>query len=545
MTTDEQTVARKLRQAWRRQRRYVHVRGLSRTLIWAVTLVALDFLADWLFIFRLRWPAAWRLPLLVTNACVLLWALYYEWLRHLRRFDDVRIALQIEGRHPELASLLISYVQLKNAEQPAISPALLAAMRHNALAAIKPLDFREIVDLRQIRRPVAFALCALLFFAAISVNWPTHVGALFLRLGGREIRYPTQTRIVSVTGNRTIKQGDPVTLTASVAGRAPPSGDLYVRPAGDSAWHSLLLSAGRGSEFSRRVEELFRDTDYYFRIGDDRSAVFRITIVPPPQFVQRRVRIVHPPYTGLKDDIADDLNVEALDGSTLSWELRCEPAVRSAWMTVEGNDPIEMELDSSGCGLRYSVTARNSFKYSFRLTDKTHGFEYDDVWYAVRVTPDNVPDVKLLEPTGDGPATVRKKVRLLVRATDDYGLSRIRLAYSVNGAEEVKSPLGSLAGRQAEAAFDWTLNTAMPDLKDGDVVTMAVEACDAHDTPDSRWGRSDARRLSIVGDAGYLRWLADELDEQRADVQRAWAEEQTSLSEIQQIKGQETPAITE
>jgi len=539
VTSDEQLVERKLRQAWRRQRRYFHLRGVSRTLIWAGTLVALDFLVDWLFIFRLRGPAAWRLPLLVANAGVLLWALYYEWLRHLRRFDDVRIALQIEGRHPELASLLISYVQLKNAEQPAISPALLAAMRLHALAAIKPLDFREIVAPRQFRRPLLFAVGTILFFAAISVTWPRHVGALFLRLADREISYPTQTRIVSVTGNQTVKQGDTITLAASVAGRLPPTGELYVRPAGDQAWHSILLPAGSGSEFSHRIEELFRDTDYFFRIGDDRSAEFRITLVPPPQFVQRRVRIVHPPYTGLKDTCVDDLNVQALDGSTVSWELRCEPAVRSARMLVEGHDPVEMELDSSGSSLRYSVTLRNSLKYSFRLTDKTHGFEYDDVWHAVRVTADNVPDVTLLDPTDDGPATVRKRLRLLVRATDDYGLSKIRLVYSVNGAEDVQYPLGPLTGRQTEAAFDWTLGTTIPDLQDGDVVTVAVEACDAHEATDSRWGRSVVRRLAIVGDAGYLRWLADELDEQRADIRKAWAEEQTSLSEIQQIKGQD------
>ena len=131
MRTDEQMVERKLRRAWRRQRRYIHLHGLSRVLIWTVTLVALDFLIDWLFIFRLRRHAAWRLPLLLANAGVLLWAIYYEWLRHLRRFDDVRVALQIEKRHPELASLLISYVQLKDAEQATASPALLAAMQRS------------------------------------------------------------------------------------------------------------------------------------------------------------------------------------------------------------------------------------------------------------------------------------------------------------------------------------------------------------------------------------------------------------------------------
>jgi len=538
-------VERKLRAAWRRQRRYFHLRGLAQALIWAVTLAALDFFVDWLFIFRFRWSGDWRAPLLIVNACVLLWAVYYDWLRHLRRFDDVRIALQIEHRHPELASLLVSYVQLRSGDQPAVSQALLDAMRHSALETIGPLDVREIVDFRQLRRPLAFALCALLLLAAAGVNWPRHIEALVLRMAGRQIGYPTQTRIVSVTGNRTIRQGDGITLTAGVAGRVPQTGEILVRPEGDTSWHRLSLPAGRGAEFSRRIDDMVADADYYFKVGDDRSAEFRVTVVPPPRFVERRVLIVYPAYTGLKEHVVDDLDIEVLEGSRLAWDLRCEPSVRAAFMMAEGADPIPMELQPDGRGLRHSLPAAAGFKYSFRLVDAAHGFTHDDVWHAVRVVPDNVPDVKLLEPAGDGPATVRKKLRLVVRATDDYGLSKIRLACSVNGAEETKHLLGPLKGRQIEAAFDWTPRTTMPDLGEGDVVTVAIEVCDTRDETDSRWGRSSARRLSIVGEAAYLRWLADELDEQRADIHRAWTEEQTSLSAIQQIKGQETPGKAE
>jgi hypothetical protein len=200
-----------------------------------------------------------------------------------------------------------------------------------------------------------------------------------------------------------------------------------------------------------------------------------------------------------------------------------------------------MELQGGGRELRCSLPAKASFKYTFRLTDAAHGFTHDDVWYAARVTSDNLPDVKLLEPTSDGPATARKKIRLVVRAADDYGLSTIRLAYSVNEAEEVKQPLGTLKGRQVDAAFDWTVSTAKSDLKEGDVVTLALEVCDNREGTDSRWSRSAARRLAIVSEAGYLRWLSDQLDEQRADVHRAWTDAQTSQSAIRQIKGQETP----
>jgi hypothetical protein len=539
--SDTQIIERKLRAAWRRQRRYFHWRGLAQALIWGITLATVDFFADWLLIFRLRWPVFWRLPLLAVNAAVLLRVLHHEWLRHLKRFDAARVALQLEGTHPELASLLISYVQLRDTDSAGLSPSLLAAMRSSALDKVRPLDFREIVDFSQLRRPAIFALCALLFCAMAGINWPRHIETLLLRMAGRNIHYPTQTRIVSVSGNLTVKQGDSVTVTAGVAGRVPPTGKVFVRLAGESAWRAFPLTAGRDAEFTRRVEAVFRDADYYFMIGDDRTAEFHVTAVPPPRLVEHRVRMTYPAYTGLKDAEADDLNIEALEGSQISWNLRCDPAVRSALLIPEGGTPIPMELQADGRELRCSLPAHSTFKYTFRLTDAVHGFTHDDVWYVARVTSDMPPDIKLLEPTSDGPATARKKTRLVIRATDDYGLSKIRLAYSVNDAEEVKQPLGTLKGRQAEAAFDWIVSTAKSDIKEGDVVTLALEVCDNREGTDSRWSRSAARRLAITSEAGYLRWLSDQLDEQRADVHRAWTDAQTSQSAIQQIKGQEAP----
>ena len=541
MEADPQIIERKLRAAWRRQRRYFHLRGLAQVLIWAVTLAAVDFFVDWLLLFRMRWPVAWRLPLLAANVAVLLWVIYHEWLRHLKRFDAVRVALQLEGKHPELASLLVSYVQLRNADPSAVSPSLLTAMRSSALDKARSLDFREVVDFAQLRRPAVFALCAILFCAMASINWPRHVETLLLRMAGRNINYPTQTRIVSVSGNLTIKQGDSVTLTAGVSGRVPQTGEVHVRLAGEPAWRALSLTVGRNADFSRRVEDVFRDADYYFKIGDDRTVAFHVTAVPPPRLVEHRVRIAYPAYTGLKEEVADDLNIEALEGSRFSWELRCEPAVRSALLVPEGGTPVPLELQANGHDLRCSLPAKTTFKYTFRLTDAVHGFTHDDVWYVARVTSDNLPEIKLLEPTSDGPATARKKIRLVIRATDDYGLSKIRLTYSVNDAEEVKQPLGTLKGRQAEAAFDWTVSTAKSDFKEGDVVTLALEVCDNREGTDARWSRSAARRLSIVSEAGYLRWMSDQLDEQRADVHRAWTDAATSQSAIQQIKGQEAP----
>src|ERR1035437_8710616 len=107
----------KLRKAWRKERRFVHTRGLCSMLLWAVALVLMDFVIDWLFLSSTAvgdfGSAVGRLALLAIDLAVLAFIAWRRWLRLLRGFDPVRVALQGENRHPELKSLLVSYIQLE------------------------------------------------------------------------------------------------------------------------------------------------------------------------------------------------------------------------------------------------------------------------------------------------------------------------------------------------------------------------------------------------------------------------------------------------
>ena len=134
----------RLAQAWNRERRFHHLRGLGQVLPWLVGLFLVDLLLDW----GLEIPAPWaRIVLLLGNLAAIGWLGYRYWLRHLHRFDATRVSLQVEKLHPRLENLLVSYVQLDCQNDPAHgSPQMIEAMRRQAESAIAPLDFRGIVN---------------------------------------------------------------------------------------------------------------------------------------------------------------------------------------------------------------------------------------------------------------------------------------------------------------------------------------------------------------------------------------------------------------
>ncbi len=82
-------IEEKLRQAWHKERRYFHARGICHVLVWLVALIALDFAVDWL----LEIPGYARVLLLAINIATLSVVVYRNWLRYLKPFDRTRVAL--------------------------------------------------------------------------------------------------------------------------------------------------------------------------------------------------------------------------------------------------------------------------------------------------------------------------------------------------------------------------------------------------------------------------------------------------------------------
>ena len=188
-------------------------------------MLLVDFVIDWGILYRVNSNLKLGLLLLVINVFVLGYVLWNEWLKHLKPFDPVIVALEVETRHPELASVLVSYTQFKEGDGGQnVSAELVEAMRQQARDLTRSIDFREVVDFAQIRKLLMASAGITLFFLVISVNWQSHATSLLRRLAGVDANYPTRTQVVNVSGDRVVRIGDPVVVTAGAEGVIPRQG---------------------------------------------------------------------------------------------------------------------------------------------------------------------------------------------------------------------------------------------------------------------------------------------------------------------------------
>lgn len=546
--SESATINQKLVQLWRQERRFYHVRGAARFLLWLIAMLFVDFLVDWGILYQVNSNLKLGLLLLIINGVVLAYVLWNEWLKHLKPFDPVIVALEVETRHPELASVLVSYTQFEEGDiDHGASPELVEAMCQQARDLTRSIDFREVVDFAQIRKLLMASAGITLFFLVISINWQAHAASLLSRLAGVDASYPTSTQVVNVSGDLIVQIGTPVVVKAGAEGVIPKEGAIYVRPAEqDSDWQTAPMQASGAAKglptFERTFEEVNQELLYYVRLGDGRSETYRITPIPAPSVSAVRIERTYPSYLRREADPTADLTGSVPEGASLVWHLTTRTPVKSLQVRI-GDKQIDaaQEGDNRHWTFREDKVKR-SFKYTFHWTEGVSGqnFKYDDVEHAIEVIPDMLPKVELLEPTRDGLATVKKRVTLQARAQDDHGLAEAWLTYSVDDGEKKRIPIQTFKNQRNDTVnFVWDLKKTVPGLKPDSNLSYFVSVKDHYPNGDSHIVHSTRRSLAVVDTDRYVEWYREELTRELAEVRRAQKAEKDAANALKILKIQE------
>lgn len=547
--SESATIDQKLVELWKQERRFHHVRGAARLALWLVALLIVDFIIDWGIFFQANSNLNIGLLLLIVNLAVLGYVLWKEWLRHLKPFDPVIVALEVETRHPELASVLVSYTQFQEGDgDHGTSPELLEAMREQARDLTRKIDFREVIDFSQIRKLLMVSAGITLVFLALSINWSSHATSLLRRLAGIDATYPTRTQIVNVSGDLVVRIGDSVVVSAGAAGVIPASGTVFVRPDEEgSDWQTAPMTAAGAANgqpiFERQIEEVNQDLLYYVELGDDRSDTYRISPIAAPTIAGVRIEREYPAYLTRTNDGTADMSTSVPEGTSLVWHLHTRTPLQRLDIAVGEDERIEATQEGDNLHWTFAIdNVAKSFKYTLHWTEGVsgQGFEYDDVLNVIGVIPDTIPKVELLQPTRDGVATVNKQIRIEARAQDDHGLANAWLTYRVEEGEPTRIAIqGAQDKKSATLSYVWDLKTTVGDLAPGMNLSYNLEVRDHYPGGEGHVARSARRRVDVVDVDRYREWYSEELSRHLADVRLAQEAEQQAASALKQLRIQE------
>ena len=561
----QSTIDDKLKEAWSKEQSFINTRGIFRSLIWIISLIITSFIIDILIWKGIGDGNSHGLWLSIINLIVIGIILKKEWLDHRKKYDPVRTALQVESKNPGLSSILITYTELSlDSSKTNTSPEIIEAIKEKANEKTESIDFQEIVSWGQIKKILIVCGSIILLFAGMSIKWNQQVGILFQRLAGVDTNYPTETniekiliddQIINIGESFKVKSGGSLNIKVITSGVTVSSAQLYIRDKGVAEeWNSNPYQMDAMSNdklnYERKWEDITEDQEFYVKANDDKSQPFEIQVIKQPSYTYQ-VERVFPSYINQKPETLEELNMDAPQGTELKWTITSSSKVKAMEVRIGEEEKLNAAISDDGKTITFSKKADKAFNYSFLWTEGQSGkdFQYVDVQNSIKVIEDTLPEIQLISPSSDGLATTKKNLNLNFKGTDDYGLGKAHLIYSVKRdeaksdgeSEIVRKEIHNFEGNSSGShTFSWKVADDIDELKAGDQISYQVEVQDLFPGEKKHIRQSATRKISIVTPERYLQWYRSELASQQDEIKRARDSEETASTEVKQLRQQES-----
>ena len=525
----------RIRTAWCRSQLLHLLAGVFAFVCWAVPLFLLGMFIDWMTYM----PAPGRIAVLVVLLCVAFYRAWRRGWRHLRAFDAVATALQLESQHGEMNSLLVSAVQLRGENQHASgSSALRDRTCQLAENAALGLSVSQTVPFTPLRRPTLtvalFVAVVMIFF---TVNRPfLMAGVTRFFVPWLNVEYPTYTQISLSQNSLVIQEGESASIAAQIGGITPNQATIYVRT-GEGRAREIDLEVVDGV-CTYTIASASRDFSYRITAGDDRTGWHEARVVPAPRIEEVAVGLKYPPYLGREQESIEALTLTVPEGTGVDWKVVLDRPVRSAQFFRDGESPVDLDVGSDDRTLAFTADVSASKGYHFRWVDKDHEFEFSSPRYFLQVSSDQAPRVELTSPVANLVAMLGRPLDLAVRVQDDHGLGSTTVAYRVNQRDEVPIKLDApLEIGQGEQVVDWDYRKSVPDLQIGDTVSLVLEVSDRYPEPlGPHVVRSDTRRITFLSKDKYLAQIEKQKDRLLSRVQAIYRQQRSAYEVVRSLE---------
>jgi hypothetical protein len=399
-------------------------------------------------------------------------------LANLRRLlSDEQAARQVGELFPQVQDRLLNALQLQG--QARGNELLLASLEQRA-AQLQGVSFAQGIDIQQQSRPLwkyvlpplAVVLLALAFF-------PSFITQSTSRIWHYQRHYSRPAPFDFIVKNKALKvfKGENFTLSVAVAGQALPASLTLLTE--DGTEHPLTPVPGHPGEFRYTFEQPASDVTFQLSGAGFVSDEYQLTVLERPDLRDFTVRVTYPAYTGrAAETIRNGGNLTVPEGSQLRWEFS---AAATEALALRFDNPAEMvQASQQGENFVAERRALRSQPYLVMLRNAA-ATNANPISYQLTVVPDAPPSLTV-EAFSD--TTSLRYLALGGSATDDYGLTALRLHYRLRRAGASPNAGGGFASRPltlpggAGGTYSYTWNLAPLAMQPGDRLEYFVEAVD-------------------------------------------------------------------
>ncbi|MFQ5603284.1 MAG: hypothetical protein ACE5HS_08440 [bacterium] len=157
----------------------------------------------------------------------------------------------------------------------------------------------------------------------------------------------------------------------------------------------------------------------------------------PFKFDSVKILVQPPKYTGKPPQLGSNFNIEAPEGSEITWKFLSTQKIQNASLVFSSGDTLPLQTVDRRT-FRVSRSLWHSEIYYLIFYSQIESRQFSD-YFSIKIIKDRPPELRVIQPpvrqeiATDGPFVIPLKVS----ARDDYGLSRAEIVATVSkGAGE-------------------------------------------------------------------------------------------------------------
>ena len=398
-----------------------------------------------------------------------------------QRLSNQKIALFIEEKIPELEDRINSAVEVDGLSPQRIKNILIDKLIDDATRKARMIRISTVIDRKKERILSYTAYGLLLLFLLFIYTFKDDILTVTSKI---EFTFKPAVEIQQdiihiIPGNTQIEKGESQEIMAELKKASYDDVVLHFK-IGEDIWRKEIMEKGFDKPlYMYQFLSIQEPINYYVELNEMRSPEFTISIYEFPKVAQIDLKYSYPSYTGLPDRIEENTgNIRGLKGSEVTLTIETTSTVVTGELIV--NDSQRIPLRPLGDGIfRGNLTLQDYGIYYVKLTDKEDKNNKFPEEYQIMPVDDELPIITITDPQRDVRVNAVEEVLLAASVTDDFGISRVQLKYSINGDEEKPVDLidnDSRGVTDVSGAHIFYLEDFI--LEPGDIISYYVEAED-------------------------------------------------------------------
>ena len=421
--------------------------------------------------YTIRFGTLARAFLFFGFLALIIWVLYrwiidpaWKLLTLKRQISDEEAARQIGRYFPSVKDKLLNTLQLH--QLSAVDDALIQASIAQKTKEVSSVPFVEAIHFSENRRYVKYLLFPLAVVVVVLLAAPQ----LFTDSTPRLINFnktyapvaPFQFQILNE--NLNAFKNEDYNLTLGFTGDLAPE-TVYLQTK-DRRVKMLRNEQGNFEFLFNKVQSSF---DFQFEAAGFNSELYTLDVKSRPNLKSFDIDLKYPRYLGRQNESLQNTgNLQIPEGTDIKWTFR---ALQTEGITLrfEQNQEIHRLQKSDNQVFTYEKTMEDSDRYTLDLQNE-YSQNREEIQYQINVIKDKYPEISLDQYRD---TTMFSYMIFGGNISDDYGLSRLSLYYSVktNSSEPSEKfrqiPIPIKAGTNNQNYyFQWEVDSLNLELGD-------------------------------------------------------------------------------